>query len=117
MKKKTIRKVVYNACFGGFSLSREAILLGRKLSGDPNWGGACIIGDTYDDGTKVNDDYGGGRDISRHDPILVEVVEQLGEKASGSCANLQIADHEGPYRIDEYDGNESVVGPGGYEWL
>ena len=33
-----MNKVVYNACYGGFSLSREAVILARELSGDPEWG-------------------------------------------------------------------------------
>ena len=57
------------------------------------------------------------RDIPRHDPILVQVVEELGEKANGSHANLCIAEVDGPYRIDEYDGNESVETPSSYDWI
>ena len=31
-------KVVINICYGGFSLSREAVLRAREISGDPKWG-------------------------------------------------------------------------------
>lgn len=51
------------------------------------------------------------RDLERTDPVLVQVVESLGsERASGLFAELRIADiPEGAaYRIDEYDGNESI---------
>ena len=49
-------KVVYNGCYGGFSLSREAILLARELSGNPTWGGACLKGEIYEEtGEEVND--------------------------------------------------------------
>ena len=50
---------------------------------------------------------------SRHDPILVQVVEELGsELASGDHAELEIFETESNlYRISEYDGMEYVVTP------
>lgn len=58
------------------------------------------------------------KDISRADPALVQVVEELGTAASGHHAQLQIRElPEGTlYRIDEYDGNESVMTQDDYEW-
>lgn len=111
-------KVVYNACFGGFSLSRAAVLLARKLSGDPKWGGACIKGDTYNDGTVIPCDYGSVNEIKRTDPILIAVVEKLGEKADGEVAALAIAEIPTGtrYRIDEYDGRETIVCEGDDLW-
>ena len=113
-------KVVYNACYGGFSLSREAVLLGRKLSGNPNWNGPCIKGDFYEKGIPVEFDYCHlDDDISRDDPILVQVVEQLGfNKASGECARLRVVEMEAgtKYRIDEYDGYESIEFADQIEW-
>ena len=52
---------------------------------------------------------------SRHDPDLIRVVETLGEKANGPCANLEIVEiKENKYRIDEYDGYENIeIFPGG----
>lgn len=112
-------KVVYNACFGGFSLSREAVLLARQISGDPNWGGPCIIGDHYSDGKSVEIDYGYVEDMPRHDPVLINVVEQLGREAEGDLSVLKIKElpDRSRYRIDEYDGNESVETPDSYEWV
>ena len=56
-----MRKVVINRCFGGFGLSQEALkLLGQE------W-----------DSIYWPDD-------KRTDSLLVEVVEELGERASGS---------------------------------
>jgi len=111
-------KVVYNNCYGGFGLSKDAVLLGRKLSGNPKWGGACLKGDEYAPGKYMDRDYSGGDNLDRHDPILVEVVEQLGKKANGMCASLVIVDipKGTPYRIDEYDGNESVETHSSYDW-
>lgn len=112
-------KVVYNACHGGFSLSREAVLLARQISGDPNWGGPSIVGDRENDGSQVKTDYGFLDDVSRHDPVLVRVVEELGDRASGKVAMLRIAElpDRTPYRIDEYDGNETVATASSYEWV
>ena len=114
-----IAKVVYNRCFGGFSLSRKAVLLAREMSGDPTWGGACIKGDVYNNGQKVSGDYGHIDDVPRHDPILVAVVEQLGPEACGACASLAIEEIASgtAYRIDEYDGNESVQTHETYNWV
>lgn len=48
--------------------------------------------------------------LVRHDPILVQVVEELDEEASGYCAHLKVAEIQGNrYRIDEYDGWESII--------
>lgn len=77
---------------------------------------------SYDPSANIWSDNGhkykcwGYLDCPRHHPILVQVVEELGDRASGSCADLRIAEVEGLYRIDEYDGSESVVSPDGYDW-
>lgn len=112
-------KIVFNARYGGFSLSRKAVELARELSGNPNWGGPCIIGDKYDDRFIVERDYGYIQDIPRTDPFLVQVVEQLGEAANGMHARLRIADVPAgtKYIIKEYDGNESVKTIDDFAWL
>jgi hypothetical protein len=108
-------KVVYNACYGGFSLSNEAmdrmVELGYEgLQPNPK----------YNPNSKSMFDsckYWGDYHIPRHNPILVQVVEELGEKANGSWSELCIEEVDGPYRIEEYDGNETVVEPDGYDWI
>ena len=115
-------KVVYNSCFGGFGLSKAAVLRYAELSGftlervpssfsadsDPD-----MFGTWQRDGQHWSEN-----DISRTDPILVQVVEELGAAAGDHYANLQI--REIPpgtkYRIDEYDGNEAVMTVDDYEW-
>lgn len=100
-------KVVYNACFGGFSLSPEAVRLGKALSKSDAW-------------NDVDEKYGyiDEKLIPRHDPVLVKIVEDMGEDSSGSHANLKIEEIESPlYRIDEYDGTESVETPDTYNWV
>lgn len=135
-------RVVYNACYGGFSLSREACkryweLQGREIwieDGDftgtftvwfvppeervveKNWRSM-----TMDERIAYNKHYfeqtWSNRNVDRHDPILVQVVEELGDKADGMYAKLDIVEVSGPYRIDEYDGYESVETPDSYDWI
>lgn len=90
-------KIVYNACYGGFGLSQEAVIRYREITGAEA---------PYD------------RAIERNDPALVQVVEELGSKANGSCADLCIAEVPAGtrYRIDEYDGLESVMTIDDYDW-
>ncbi len=111
-------KVVYNACYGGFGLSNEAmdrmVELGYDLKLNPKYNPNAKS--KYDDTGRKYECWG-YVDCPRHDPILVQVVEELGEKANGNCADLQIEEVYGPYRIDEYDGNESVKTPTGYDWV
>lgn len=111
-------KIVYNACYGSFSLSRMAVKLGRKLSGDPMWGGPCLIGDRYEDGSLVEDFYSCYFDGPRDDKTLVCIVEELGFAASGPWSRLQIKEvpKGTAYRIDEYDGYESVKTQNNYNW-
>lgn len=46
----------------------------------------------------------------RTNPLLIQVVEELGEEADGQCAKLEIVEiPDGiEWEIDEYDGNESI---------
>lgn len=111
-------KIVYNRCYGGFSLSEAAIKLGRKLSGNPEWPEPCLVGDTYSNGEVIKVFYGGGRSLERDDKILVAVVEQLGKAANGAYSELCITDlPQGTlWHIDEYDGYESVATQDSYDW-
>ena len=93
-------KIVYNACYGGFGLSDEAEIRYRELTDNIN-----------------NEDFD-VYDIDRADPILVQVVEELGEKSGSWSADLMIEEVSAgtKYRIDEYDGLESVMTPDDYTW-
>ncbi len=102
-KAKGTTKIVYNTCFGGFSLSDEAEALYNKMRESA---GLPLL------------DYC-GRDMLRTDPLLVAVVEAMGEKANGMCADLAIFElpKGARYRIDEYDGSERVMTIDDYKWL
>lgn len=112
-------KVAYNARYGGFGLSEAAILLGREMSGNDQWGGACLPTDCYDDGDPLGGTFfSGGGDLDRADPVLIAVVEALGNKASSAYAHVVIADIASGtlWRITEYDGFESIATPDDYDW-
>jgi hypothetical protein len=83
-------KIVINTCYGGFGLSKEALALYNERSRTV---------ETYD------------FLIKRDDPILVEVVEQLGEDASDRFANLKVVEipDDVQWGIEEYDGNEWIA--------
>jgi hypothetical protein len=48
--------------------------------------------------------------LERTDPILIQVVEELGKDADGPCAELEIVEipDDVEWEIDEYDGYESI---------
>jgi len=93
-------KIVYNACYGGFVLSKKAVERYWEIKGEPrpeHW---------WDD------------DLQRTDPILVQVVEVVGEGANGGFSYLNIRELPAGtlYRIDEHDGMEWVTTQDEYEW-
>jgi hypothetical protein len=51
------------------------------------------------------------RDIERHDPYLVQLVEENSQLYSGRCADLSVVEiPDGvDYEIEEYDGREHVA--------
>ena len=83
-------KIVINTCYGGFGLSKEALDLYNKRAG-----------------TVITRE----RDIGRNNPILVEIVEQLGEAADGGFAELKVVDipDDVQWTIEEYDGAEWIA--------
>lgn len=81
-----MKKIVINACYGGFGLSEEALK-------------------SFPEGTY------GRRDIPRDDPRLIEVVERLGDDASGKFGKLKVVEipDDVDWIIEEYDGFEHVA--------
>ena len=108
-------KIVYNACYGGFSISDEATRMYLDLKGWTYTEEKTKWGSTFDV-KEVNHFY--DRNIDRADPVLIQVVEKLGEKVNGMCAKLRIEDvPEGTlYRITEYDGYEDIETKDGIDW-
>jgi len=82
-------KLVINAKYGGFGLSKEAYeFLGLE------W-----------------DRFGFASEVKRNDPRLVECVEKLGEKANGPVAELKVVQIPDDVRwvIEDYAGLEWVA--------
>lgn len=94
-------KVVYNKSYGGFGLSDEGRALFRKLYFEKHRKHFHDDSDEFD----VIEDF-----VKRHDPLLVQVVETLGERASASICTLVIKTLKlgNRYYITEYDGRETV---------
>ena len=97
-----MNKVVYNSCSGGFGLSEKA---------------SNYLIEKY--GIDINPKYGFLPDgMPRHDERLIEVIELMGDDANGFCAKLKIHETQSKvYRIDEYDGYESVETPDLIDWV
>lgn len=113
--KKTITKVVYNACYGGFGVSRKAAERLLEL-GVEEMAQEIKEVDSYDL-ISLGDIYNIPNNLSRHDPRLVQVIEELGGDASGSYAELKIKEIKGKkYIIEKYDGYESVKTPKDIWW-
>ena len=131
MKEKR-NKVVYNSCFGGFSLSDKAVIwleqnaedeelrdflqaererACKEMKRDAYWKLHTVESIMQ---SSLRYDF----KIPRHHPDLIKVVETLKDKADGMCAELRIAKIKGClYRIDEYDGAETVIEPEDYDWI
>jgi hypothetical protein len=104
-------KLVINTNYGGFGLSEVAIKRAQEISNDPNWGGVRFTGNRlYDEHITLA--------VPRTDPILVQVVEELGRQASGKYSTLEVVDVPpgSKYRIQEYDGMEWIEYPEDIEW-
>jgi len=112
-------KVAINRCYGGFGLSEAAVdaLLIRKgiafVKTPSKYESLC--GPDYYTPGHVNEDEHYISTYSLHDnradPDLIAVIEQLGKKANGSCADLKIVEipDDVEWEISEYDGNEHVA--------
>ena len=131
-------KIVINTCYGGFSLSpngerRYLELIGQnayfykrskykctdginefvKIDNIEDVSDVFFYCTTYDQGKVISDypeDVFNSRDIKRNDPVLVQVVEELGEESFGRCARLKVVEIEKGrwFKIDEYDGLETI---------
>lgn len=141
-------KVVYNACYGGFGLSKEACQRYWEIKGQQVWIECdreyeslgiftvwlvspdrrlkvkntkefCAM--SMDERIAYNEEYEKQTwsyySVDRHDPVLVQVVEELGDKANTQYSKLSIEEVYGQYRINEYDGLESVETSGSINWI
>ena len=130
-----MKKVILNKCYGGFNVSKEGYMLYAKKKGitlyqykqnfdnrkfiytktnEDNIFNHYFIKDIGDNIEITNEDYEKYslylNDQHREDPVLIEVVEELGEKASGRFGDLRVVEipDDLDYVIDEYDGIETL---------
>ena len=130
-----MKKVILNKCFGGFGLSKEAYELYAKKKGISvfHYTQENLKKEIYTYATDDNrtfdfyftKDFGDNVYISdedfkkyflnldekfREDKTLIEVVEELGEKANSMYSDLKIIEipDDLEYVIDDYDGIETL---------
>jgi hypothetical protein len=86
-------EIMFNASYGGFSFSKAAMEEYQKRCPEKDW-----IEDWK---------------MDRHDPVMVRIVKEMGNRANGSFSNIQLqkiqSDFLHHYKISEYDGLENVV--------
>ena len=105
-------KIVYNSCYGGYGLSDEAVQRYAELKGLSIYKKKISEEYGYSSWYYTDRDESFSRDsIPRNDPFLVQAVEELGRAADGEYSELSIREvpDGSRYRIDEYDGRESVI--------
>lgn len=116
-------KIVYNDCYGGYTLSDKAIewlsehgsertkkfIAQKRLESNEK---------TKYDSSKIFYVMDALRYfLQRHDPDLVAVVEALGKEVNGTFSDLVIEEIDGDeYYIEEYDGKETVITPDDIGW-
>ena len=108
-----IQYIVINKEHGGFGLSKEARILYLERAGiaytlvsGPDRHTESLCGPQV----EVNGNIWCDTDIDRDDPILVDVVRQLGRQADGRFATLKIVEVPAgvKWNVAEYDGLEWV---------
>lgn len=126
-------KIVINRCYGGFGLSEAGMRRYAELKGLPFyvWRKPGSQSDVYkhyftadpSGMTEIDNDFYRkyslyDHDLDRTDPVLVQVVEELGEKANDWTAELVIEElpKKTLYRIDEYDGLETIETADNIDW-
>lgn len=91
-------KIVLNKCYGGFGVSKEAC----QYMADRGHQNAIEHLQQY------QNEWIEFYDVKCDDPLLVEAVQTLGDKASASFSRLVIVDVDVNQLISAYDGMESL---------
>ena len=128
-------KIAINIRHGGFGLSPAAVKRYAELKGNTayffsasgeekyvpitleqaeqdSWFTVFTIPNPKDiDENELWDKHYIGRDYNRSDKDLIQVVEELGEKANGDMASISIIEvpDDVKWHIDEYDGVEWIA--------
>jgi hypothetical protein len=135
-----VQHIVINDCHGGFGLSTTAIERYHDIMNRPVWietNRMCSLVKTvwlvpldqrvelpglkewqtmtdqeklnYND--RYNNQVWSDRDLARDDPVLIQVVRELGTQANAPVAKLKIVEIPASveWQIEEYDGKEWVA--------
>jgi hypothetical protein len=88
-----MKKIVINKCHGGFGLTDAAMFRYAEIKKIEDLATIHIY------------------DIDRADPVLIQVIEELGEEAEDRYADLKIVEipEDVDWYIEEYDGLEHVA--------
>ena len=90
-----MQRIVINTCFGGFGLTEDAFNLYKAYAG-----------------ISADDEHFYDGSIERNDPILLQVIDQLGiDACTGAYAKLKVVEipDDVEWEIGEYDGKEHVA--------
>ena len=108
-------KVIVNKCWGGFSLSRKALHVLRKM-GNKHALEETDFGESWPDSGKKRD---AGMehflsDIPRDDSDLIKVVKEMAGEADGdlSCLVIINVPDDKKWRVEDYDGMETIIEDG-----
>jgi len=122
-------KVVINTCFGGFGLSHKAVMRYAELKGMTLYHKKSLMVnqyftmpvDEYDrlyaecrekkNYDAINGAFFSDQRIERNDPVLIQIVEELGEESWGTYAKLKVVNipDDTRWEIHDYDGSEHVA--------
>jgi hypothetical protein len=111
-------KVAVNRCYGGFGLSAKAIYRMAELGNKEMIEKVGEYEDRLHNPEKQDEIekkygvelYGSIWQTPRNDPILIQVIEELGKEANDEYAEIEIVDipDDIDFEIEEYDGREWV---------
>lgn len=125
-----MRKVVINNRFdGGFELSHKATMRYAEIKGIKlyAWLDYYTTKKFYGDKAQIGNDailhhysiasgkeedmYWLDKNLERDDPVLVQVVEEMGKDANGRCARLKIVEipDDVEFVIEEWNGIEWIA--------
>ena len=110
-------KVLVNRCYGGFSLSNEALAEYAKRKGyftKEGYFSLHVMTTPDADPSKIEDNskfISDRSDDFRTDPIAIAVVEDLGKASDGFAADIEVVEiPDGvEWQIEEYDGKEWIA--------
>ena len=121
-------KIVINRCYGGFGLSEKAVMRYAELAGMTLYPEKTEFGDIQyykvpkKEFDKIKSENPNAYKvhnslmffesfIKRNDPLLIQVVEELGIEADGYLAELKVVKipNDILWKIKDYDGMETIV--------